>query len=320
MSTYQKLWSIVLLLPLSVVASNASADMFGTGTNTFEIEFVSIGNPNNPDDVTGAPNPVGKVEYSFRMGKYEISESMIAKANAAGGLSITTSARGPDKPATQVSWFEAATFVNWLNSSKGHTPAYKFNSGTFELWQPGDSGYNPDNPFRNAQAFYFLPSVDEWYKSAYYDAAVGVYYDYPTGSDAEPDGIDFIGDPNFDAIFVNTNLDMPPHDITDVGVLSPYGTAGQGGNVWEWEETAFDLVNDSTSEFRGNRGGSWVNNSLGLLSGVRRQENPFNSPNAIGFRVASVPEPSTIVFTVLALGSLVAFRARANRGLTIRPH
>ena len=29
---------------------------------------------------------------------------------------------------------------------------------------------------------------------------------------------------------------------------------GQGGNVWEWEETDFDLVNDSSSSGRGVRG------------------------------------------------------------------
>ena len=37
-----------------------------------------------------------------------------------------------------------------------------------------------------------------------------------------------------------------PATSRNVGVLSPYGTAGQGGNVCEWEETDFDLVNGPT--------------------------------------------------------------------------
>ena len=60
-------------------------------------------------------------------------------------------------------------------------------------------------------------------------------------------------------------LDSPAHDITLAGGLSPYGTMGQGGNVYEWEETDFDLVNDSSSSARGVRGGGWGNSSSRLL-------------------------------------------------------
>lgn len=72
-----------------VCSSNCSADMFGSGDNSFAVEFVTIGDPGNPADTTGAPNPVGSVSYVYRIGKYEISRSMIQKANAAGGMEIT---------------------------------------------------------------------------------------------------------------------------------------------------------------------------------------------------------------------------------------
>ena len=84
----------------------ARADTFGTGENTFEIEFVTIGDPGNTAD--DDPNPSGAVDYVYRMGKYEISEQMIEKANTLGGLGITIDDRGPDKPSTSVTWFEAA--------------------------------------------------------------------------------------------------------------------------------------------------------------------------------------------------------------------
>ena len=69
------------------------------------------------------------------MGKYEISEQMINKANTLGGLFITKDTRGADKPASNMTWNEAARFVNWLNTSTGCPQAYKF------AIQPGEAGY-----------------------------------------------------------------------------------------------------------------------------------------------------------------------------------
>jgi len=217
---------------VSPAASLCWADIFGSGANSFEIEFVTIGSPGNAPDTTGDPNPAGAVPYEYRIGKYEVSEQMVDNANALGGLGIIKDTRGPDKPATSVSWFEAAKFVNWLNTSTDSAPAYKFDSGgNFQLWSFADAGYDPANPFRNRLARYFLPSVHEWYKAAYYDPTSVVYYYYPTGSDNLPDGIDFPGDPIFDAVFTEILPIDEPNDITNVGLLSPYGTAGQGGNV-----------------------------------------------------------------------------------------
>src|ERR1700742_3602222 len=139
-----RLW---LAIGIGLVWCSATrADSFGSGANSFSVDFVSIGNPGNPPDAN--PNPAGAVPYSYRIGKYEISEQMIDKANALGGLGITKDTRGPDYPATSVSWFEAAKFVNWLDTTTGSVPAYKFDaSGNFQLWTPMDPGYNANNLF-----------------------------------------------------------------------------------------------------------------------------------------------------------------------------
>ena len=151
------------------ISDRAWSDTFGSGARAFDIQFVTIGNPGNPADTTGTPNPAGSVEYTYRMGKFEISEQMIDKANASGALSITTAALGPDKPAISVSWNEACRFVNWLNTSSGNPPAYKFTiqpgeagysaNANIELWTFSDPGYNPNNLYRNSLARYFLPSA-----------------------------------------------------------------------------------------------------------------------------------------------------------------
>ncbi len=242
--------------------STARADSFGSGENLFQIELVTIGDPGNVADTTGKPNPAGSVAYTYRIGKYEISEQMINKANAASAeagdpLGITIDERGPDKPATRASWFEAAKFVNWLNTSKGDTPAYKFDqNGDFQLWEPGDAGYDSDNLFRNSQASYFLPSVDEWYKAAFYDPVTDVYFDFPNGSDTAPIPVASGTDPNT-AVFDQSSF-QGPADIMLAGGPSPFGTVAQAGNVYEWEETEVDLVNDNLQANRGERGSAWL--------------------------------------------------------------
>src|SRR5262249_44172178 len=138
----------VFFLAALFAAAAARADTFGSGANTFSIDFVTIGNPGNPAAAFGVPQPACSVPYVYQIGTFESAEQMIDKANALGALGITKDTRGPDKPATSISWYEAAKFVNWLDTSSGFSPAYKFDaSGNSLLWQPGDPGYSASNPF-----------------------------------------------------------------------------------------------------------------------------------------------------------------------------
>ncbi len=310
MTTIRFFILLMALLCCALSAGPTAADTFGSGANTFDIEFVAIGNPGNAADATGNPNPAGSVADPYRMGKFEISEQMIDKANALGGLGITKDTRGADKPATTVNWNEAARFVNWLNTSTGSTPAYKFAlqpgdvgysaTTNIELWTPGDAGYNPNNLYRNSLAKYFLPSVDEWYKAAYYDPTSGVYFNYPTGSDSVPTAV-ASGTADGTAVY-GQSAATGPADITMAGGLSPYGVMGLGGNVWEWEETAFNLMNNSSSSARGVRGGSWSSGGDSLPSSNQGFSDvaPGVETSFIGFRVASIPEPSSLLLGAMA--------------------
>ena len=188
-------WLICLLASLLPSAhAQTTTRGFGNGANQFTMDFVTIGNPNNPADTTGTPNPVGSVAYTYNLGKHEVSRDMINKANAAGGLGITLpdmtsfGGNGINRPATGISWYEAAKYVNWLNTSTGGTAAYKFSGSTFQLWSAGDAGYNANNPFRNSLAKYWLPSSDEWYKGAY-GSPSGTWYNFATGSDTIPTAV-----------------------------------------------------------------------------------------------------------------------------------
>lgn len=311
--------AISFCLLLACGSATSRADMFGSGANTFEIEFVTVGDPGNPYDPQnlpymsyGAADQIGGVDYSYRIGKYEISEDMVNKANAEGGLNITHDNRGTEKPVTNVSWLGAASFVNWLNTSSGFHPAYKFNGGEFKAWEPTDQGYDPDNVFRNRMANYFLPSADEWHKAAYYDPTTGSYYRYPTGSDTRPGRVESNTLPNT-AVYDLSSFHEPA-EITQAGGLSSYGTMAQGGNVAEWEETEVLLGPGPGSlvSLRGIRGGGFIDNSVALTSGSRFVDNAAYSQIHIGFRVASrIPEPSTLLLGALAgLGLLLHKRSR----------
>ena len=313
------LFAILLAALVSICfADRVQAGTFGSGANTFDIEFVKIGDPGNLPDTTGNPNPAGTVAHAYRIGKFEISEDMIAKANAEGGLGITKDTRGADKPATSVSWNEAARFVNWLNTSTGFPPAYKFavqpgevgysSNANAQLWSIGDAGFDPNNLYRNSLAKFLLPSADEWYKAAYYDPTGGVYYNYPTGSDTAPTGVNS-GTAAGTAVYTRP-FGQGPADIMLAGGLSPYGTRGQGGNVFELEETDFNLLNGPTSDARGLRGGYWSSGALNLSSSNRLNGLPTGGNNVTGFRVALIPEPSTVM--LLAMASL-GFLLRRTR-------
>jgi hypothetical protein len=305
-----------------VSSSHADTVIFGSGANSFSMEFVTIGNPGNVADTTGDPNPAGSVGYTYSMGKFEVSEDMIDKFNASQSLQITKDTRGVNKAATSISWNEAARFVNWLNTSTGNAAAYKFADGTgvndnILLWQSGDAGYDPSNPYRNSMAKYFLPSYNEWYKAAYYDPTSGVYYDFPTGSDTAPTPVISGTDANTAVYF-----GKPVADVNQAGGLSPYGVMGLAGNVEEWEESSFDLLNNSAASIRATRGG-YMNSATDQMLSYKRLWGtlPTTQLDRLGFRVASlslssplpaqVPEPGSLVIGALVgLGGLVAKRRK----------
>ena len=296
------------ILLLLVLSGHASADTFGSGDDWFDIDFVTIGNPGNAASTIGAPRNSGAVDYAYRIGKYEISRDMVDKANADGDLEINmhsmsdvTGGPRPDMPAVGVGWNEAARFVNWLNDSVGSPHAYKFETQPREegynahrnivLWQENDPGFDEDNRYRNSQARYFLPRVDEWFKAAFYDPnandGTGGYWKYTTGSDVPPTRVESGTDP--ETAIYSLPRSQGPADITQAGGLGPNGTMAMGGNVFEWLEETRNRTTTSPQPERQLRGGNWYWdwNELSIWTGVRDQPPTSAGYGTMGFRVAS---------------------------------
>jgi formylglycine-generating enzyme required for sulfatase activity len=285
----------------TLVLNPPTTDTFGTGSNQFTIAFVPIGNPGNSNDTTG----YGGVPYTYRMGKYTISQNQIDAAVSNGLQNVTAGPWSGDQPAANISWYQAAAYVNWLNTSKGYQPAYNLtldsnNGWSMALWPttPDSNGNvawtnGGTNLYRNANCLYFLPSEDEWYKAAYYDPAKnrgsGGYWLYPTGRDSDPTPV--ARGTNAGTAVYNQSLGNGPASVFQAGGLSPYGTMGQGGNVWSWTETSWSTSNADPQEFRVVLGGGWYNSADYLQSSFR--DFGFGFPDSdryyVGFRVARKP-------------------------------
>jgi len=320
-----------------LLAESVQAVPFAGGA--FDIDFVTIGDPGNPND-SGSNH--GGVDYVYQMGTYEVSVEMInfynADTSSIAGPTITTdSAYGTDRPAYDVSWNQAARFVNWLNRDGGFTEAYQFTTSggndNITPWISGDVGYNASNPYRHTGARYFLPNEDEWYKAAFYDpnksGGAGGYWDYPTGSDDPPLATSGGTTPGT-AVYRELASDFPlghvlapfppaPAAIDNAGGLSPYGTMAQAGNYYEWMESPGDggMFSPTGAGNRQIRGGRWNDpHGAGELSSSFAVGDfiPSREDGRVGFRVAAaVPEPSTAALLLVAATSLLARKRRPNR-------
>ena len=302
-----------LCLMAAPLAAQQITETFSHNANSFQMQFVKIGDAGNSGKNAGLSRPIGDVNYEYWMGKFEVDAWQIAVGNASGIVGVSVAdwnhrgyTFGTNPPATGISWQEAARFVNWMNISKGYSPAYKFASyGPFNsydptytglndmmmLWDPNDVGYNPNNPFRNSRARYFLPSLDEWFKAAFYDPTLnsgnGGYWDFPTTSNTAPTPV-----PG-GAVGAVYDSQTGPANVDDAGSLSWYATMAQGGNVYELAETAFDLNNNDINKNRAVVGGNWGSPATQISSDFMFSSTP-SAPNdsyGIGFRVAMVVEP-----------------------------
>ena len=305
--------AIIILASLCVclISGVVSADIFGSGANQFTIDFVNI----SGDASSSNGTVIGGNNYTFsdpaddyRMGTYEVTNDQWNKFTNAYGTPIGNPTNAYDEiaywtgtnvPTNKISWYESAQFVNWLNTSTGHQAAYKFTGyqGTsgysLAVWESGDAGFDSSNPYRNSNAYYFLPTDDEWVKAAYWNGTN--LQTYATIDNLMP------------IAGVDTNYGDVVGQPWNVGNGSEElnGTFDMMGNLWEWMESPWFIGDYTVDSTRAIRGGSYnfVLDSYIELSN-RSGSDPEIEPYGWGFRVASVvPEPGTMF--LLGLGGLI---------------
>jgi formylglycine-generating enzyme required for sulfatase activity len=316
-----KIMVVAGLAAILLAASGAMADDFGTGANRFTVDFVTIsGDASSVNGMNISQYSFGSPAYKtfldpgndYRMGVYEITNDQWDKFKAELGVPVTgdpSMAYGEDPywtgthvPTNRVSWHEAAQFVNWLNTSKGHPVAYKF-TGTqgqgdyaLDTWSPAE-GEGADL-FRHKDAFYYLPTENEWVKAAYWNGTT-----LQTYANASPGDLVF-GSPDPAKWNYRPSARGEPWSVGS-GSEELNGTFDMMGNLWEWTEDPFSDPRSS----RDLRGGSYHENDTYLVSSHRYYSDVRNEGSLTGFRVASdIPEPCSLV--LLSLGGLALIRRR----------
>jgi formylglycine-generating enzyme required for sulfatase activity len=308
------------------------------------IDYVPVGNAGNAaDPATGSL--YGAVAYNYKIARNETtiadyaqflnavaatdtyslySTSMtssfingISRSGSPGSYTYAVNPGSGNKPITYVSWFDAARFANWLHHGQ---PTGAQNSLTTE-----DGAYTLNGAMsgvsvsKNVGAMVWIPSESEWYKAAYYDPnkggiGVGGYWQQATQSDTVTGNtVGMATSANyFDGDYVGSGTSLSPtgNALTDVGAYglnsdSAYGTNDQAGNVFEWNDAVID-------SWRGLRGGAWFLDSNNLPASIRDSFPPTLGNDNIGFRVASVPEPSAYLSTVLSASLLLTRRRRST--------
>lgn len=315
----------VLILSITVFASSvglAAADTFGTGDYQFQIDFLPIlGDASSANGTNISQYASSFILYktfndpgNFRIGVYEINnDQWLNFVNSYGAVTGTPSTAydadpyyWPDAeaPTHFVSWYEAAQFVNWLNTNTGHHPAYKFTGTqgqadyTYAVWEPGDSGYDPNNPFRNTKSYYFLPTEDEWVKAAYWNGTMLQTYATKAGDTLrQGDGVTGTGWNYYDNGYATY-----PFGPWDVGSGSEElnGTYDIMGNVWELLESPFYPENYLFDASHGLRGGCYeyygTPQNIGTLDSSHRFGISASGEDLkTGFRVASIFSEPVII-------------------------
>ena len=181
----------VVLLSLNLIAvSNVSA--------TVVMDLVEVGDPGNLEHteimVAGdQTSGYGRVDYTFRIGEYEVTNSQyteflnavaatdtnelydsdmsltlfggIVRSGTSGSYSYATKLNMDNKPVNFVSWFDIARFTNWLHNGQpvGLQISTTTEDGAYTFIGPETVG--PRNP----GALYFVPDEHEWHKAAFYE-------------------------------------------------------------------------------------------------------------------------------------------------------
>jgi formylglycine-generating enzyme required for sulfatase activity len=366
------------VLVTGLATSLARADVFNMPNGEASLQFVTVGDPNNPPDTTvmdDGTTGYGSVGYVYRIGEYDVTVGQyceflnavattdtyglynsymaltpgsplttgkmptvgIAQNGSPGGYTYSVSynagawnsyatnfpslypsalAAAADCPIQFVSWGDAARFANWLQNGQPTNLGEAAGSTETGAYTLGGATTNSQLMAvnRNANATYFIPSENEWYKAAYYNPTGGTYWTYPTQSNSVPSNVLSATGTN-NANFYNSGYTDPTNYLTPVGVFAsspgPFGTYDMGGDLWQWDEASID------NEYRGARGAPWGGVDYHYLASSARivGDEPSNAPIDSGFRMAAnVPEPSALGLLLACTATLLPFTRRKRTG------
>lgn len=306
---------------------------------TPEHQWAVIGSPGNAPNVYtetpgNTPRSRGSVAYEYAITKTEITALQwnefvqaytpyIAQANRFDSRFFSDRFRPVFLPNNQVryemlpaasqypveiGWRYAARYCNWLHNGKVNE-AWAFENGAYDTSTFGDlpGGYFTDQISHNPDAKFWIPTIDEWYKAAYFDPHKNGqnqpgYWLYPTTSDTAPiSGLPQNGGETSAGVpRTGPDFDYPP-TAAYADVMSPWGLWDLSGGYREWlEDAPFQPGRPPASRLqRGSGAGdpSWEYRDR--YDAISYSGSPRTSYG--GFRIVSaIPAPSTGTLVIFA--------------------
>ncbi len=279
--------------------------------------------------------------YNTKMGTTAASPSGAAYTGgidrnlaAANGAKYSVKTGQENYPATWMTWAASARFVNWLASGQGSGGT---ESGVYDMSAIPFTNAFATPPPRAANATFFIPSENEYYKAAYYDptknGGAGGYWQYGTRSDTAPSSIAPPGSGNAANIGFGNPVGVADtlaktgaafsasvDYLTNVGAYSTstsyYGLYDVDGLVYNWTEAVKENPNFAGQMLPVYRGGAWRYGENFAGAGYR---NIYSGAGATsyawyGLRVGTieaVPEPGALALA--GMGAMIAGWSLARR-------
>ena len=260
--------ALAAMAALAACASRSAAQ-------SYDFDWATIGDQGNRDtrEEETPWNPklrIGGVDYEYRIARNKLTvhdqlefvrayapyyEGRINHRDFLGHWLIATPdgfrgwvfdvKAGAEGYAASLTWEMAARYCNWLHNGKTDEKA-AFENGAYDT----STFYYADGRYQhqaehNPDAKFWLPTIDEYAKAAYWDPAKnggeGGYWRNPDGGDETliaglpEDGGETIGDLYYgDGFFGAWDINQYPH------VRSPWGLLDISGTMPDWLETYSD--------------------------------------------------------------------------------
>jgi len=349
-------FALVLVLLCPAAAAQSVPD--------YGLDFLTIGDPGNrgaieseqPMSYAEFPG-VGAVDYEYRITRSPLTAtqwvefvnayapfwdavqsplltgSSVRREPAPGGGYVFVPYTGEEQAVNGVSWHLAAAMCNWLHNGRVNQ-AWAFETGAYDL-----TGFDETDPSawtppmgRSPDARFWIPSLDEFVKAAYYDPdrygpGQEGYWLYPDrGNDPLVEGFPEDGGETIGWLALGTEWDVgrwPVGQYPDV--QSHYGLLDVSGTKQQWLEAPSWGTDDDWKATVGSRSGmfgAWSDDRIDTHSW------DLSISTATGLRLAMVV-PGTPSFIVFAFAFTHIRRRRSNEtapldarcrgGLSVRP-
>jgi formylglycine-generating enzyme required for sulfatase activity len=317
--------SVLAMALLAVVSYEAMGDVIVP-------DMVHVGNRGNAaytgNPLFPGPSGVGAVNHYYLIGKTEVTNSEYAaflnaigqqnansgtfggiiQSGTSGAFTYTVSSGFENKPVNWVTWFSAARYVNWLeNGQPVDASGAAVNTGAYNL----GTATSGNIAIRTPGSTWYLPSVSEWFKAAFYNPTTASYSTYGTGMNTVTSGT---GGAASDGVVYQVSSSGPQPVGSFPNADSYYGLYDASGNVREWTGKINPTSSATNRQEAYLANGSYAGGtdfSVSIDNGVYALGTSASA--GIGFRVAAVPEPSAMALAAAGLAGVAGWRRLQRR-------